>query len=392
MILAVSPTQPDRHDGHSARGPPSLPGRLRDAVPGRPVVRSVPRGAAVARRVPLRVRGHAGVAPRVEAAGVPVRELPAAELGHRGHGDAQGHGAAGRVVLGRLGVFSGQGRGVRAPALAGARAAVRDRLALAPQGARRARREPGSFPREGVVEVDETCTGGETSKGKGGRSLSDPRRGVVVLAVVRKRVETGNPGFRGTGMRCGDTRMAVVESAGARDLLGFLKSVCARHDRRHRWGVQLRASVRGGLRSRPARRGSCRERERAVPRADVEGRHPSLRPRRPSLTPSVSSAPSVVDLPDVDAHGAAAPRRRTWVRPHRTWRLHRPERRSHGSCQDVSSGEPLRRKRCVRLRRSTPPPRMACRPVSLLVPSARTGSRLEVTSFAPPIPTCLAPP
>lgn len=87
---------------------------------------------------------------------------------------------------------------------------------------------PGSFPLEGVVEVDETYTGGKTSKGKGGRSLSDPRRGLVVLAVERKPVEAGNPGIRGTGMRCGDARMAVIESAGAQDLLGFIKSVCAR--------------------------------------------------------------------------------------------------------------------------------------------------------------------
>lgn len=87
--------------------------------------------------------------------------------------------------------------------------------------------DPAAFPLKGVVEVDETYTGGKTSRGRGGRSLADPRRGLVVLATERKPTEAGDPGVRGTGVRCGDTRMAVVESAGAKDLLGFLTTVCA---------------------------------------------------------------------------------------------------------------------------------------------------------------------
>jgi hypothetical protein len=87
---------------------------------------------------------------------------------------------------------------------------------------------PGSFPLEGVVEVDETYTGGKTSRVRGGRSLRDPRRGLVVLAVERRQVKLGDPGIRGSGTRCGDARLAVVESAGARDLMGFLETVCAR--------------------------------------------------------------------------------------------------------------------------------------------------------------------
>ena len=87
--------------------------------------------------------------------------------------------------------------------------------------------DPTSFPLEGIVEVDETYTGGKTSKGRGGRSLSDPRRGLVVLAVERKPVEPGNPGIRGTGVRCGNAQMAVVEAASTENLLGFLKRVCA---------------------------------------------------------------------------------------------------------------------------------------------------------------------
>lgn len=87
--------------------------------------------------------------------------------------------------------------------------------------------DPGSFPLGGVVEVDETYTGGKTSKGRGGRSLSDPRRSLVVLATERKPAIAGAGGIRGCGFVCGDTRIKVVDSASAADLLGFVKEVCA---------------------------------------------------------------------------------------------------------------------------------------------------------------------
>lgn len=87
--------------------------------------------------------------------------------------------------------------------------------------------DPALFPLEGIVEVDETYTGGKTSKGKGGRSLSDPRRALVVLAVERRQLKAGNPGIRGTGMRCGNAQMAVVESASGEELVGFVRRVCA---------------------------------------------------------------------------------------------------------------------------------------------------------------------
>lgn len=87
--------------------------------------------------------------------------------------------------------------------------------------------DPTAFPLEGVVEIDETYTGGKTSKGKGGRSLSDPRRSLVVLATERKPAEPGAGGIRGSGFVCGDTRIKVVEAANAVNLLGFVKEVCA---------------------------------------------------------------------------------------------------------------------------------------------------------------------
>lgn len=87
--------------------------------------------------------------------------------------------------------------------------------------------DPAAFPLEGVVEVDETYTGGKTSKGKGGRSLSDHRRALVVLVTERKEVPNLRGGIRGSGFVCGDTRMRVVDSAGASPLLGFVKEVCA---------------------------------------------------------------------------------------------------------------------------------------------------------------------
>lgn len=87
--------------------------------------------------------------------------------------------------------------------------------------------DPAAFPLEGVVEVDETYTGGRSSRAKGGRSLKDPRRGLVLLATERKPAPLFDPGVRGSGVRCGDVRTAVVESASAATLLGFLRSVCA---------------------------------------------------------------------------------------------------------------------------------------------------------------------
>lgn len=88
--------------------------------------------------------------------------------------------------------------------------------------------DPNAFPLTGVIEVDETYTGGKVSKGHGGRSLSDPRRALVVLAVERQAVEAGNPGIRGTGLRCGRAQIAVVEDASTESLLGFVKRVCAK--------------------------------------------------------------------------------------------------------------------------------------------------------------------
>lgn len=87
--------------------------------------------------------------------------------------------------------------------------------------------DPDAFPLSGVVEMDESYTGGKSSRRRGGRSLSDPRRGLVALAVERKEAGARNPGIRGSGLRCGDARMAVVEGASRSVLVGFLDKMCA---------------------------------------------------------------------------------------------------------------------------------------------------------------------
>lgn len=102
--------------------------------------------------------------------------------------------------------------------------------------------DSGAFPLDGVIEIDETYTGGKVSKGRGGRSLSDPRRALVALAVERKPVEAGNAGIRGSGVRCGSARMRVVESASAADLMAFVEASCAK-------GATVRTDGWSGYRS-----------------------------------------------------------------------------------------------------------------------------------------------
>jgi hypothetical protein len=84
------------------------------------------------------------------------------------------------------------------------------------------------FPLHGVVEVDEAYVGGKTTTDRGGRSLKDPRRSLVVAAVERQECRPGNPGVRGTGTRCGAARFSVVDHADAESLVGFVGRVCAK--------------------------------------------------------------------------------------------------------------------------------------------------------------------
>ena len=106
---------------------------------------------------------------------------------------------------------------------------------------------PDAFPLLGVVEVDETYTGGKVSKNKGGRCLNDPRRSVVALAVERKVTRHPNPGIRGSGVRCGSARMAVLPSAAGTDLMKFVESAVAKGQtiRTDGWSGYLRAEAAG---------------------------------------------------------------------------------------------------------------------------------------------------
>ena len=63
----------------------------------------------------------------------------------------------------------------------------------------------------------------------------------------------------------------------------------------------------------------------------------------PSLTSSVSSVSSVVDLPGARAHGTARTRRHPSVRPPPAHRTRHRDPRTDPSSQNVSSGEPIRR-------------------------------------------------
>lgn len=86
--------------------------------------------------------------------------------------------------------------------------------------------DDAAFPLRGVVEADESYTGGRTTGGKRGRSLEDRRRSLVAVAVERRPVE--GRGVRGSGVCCGSARFAVVRDASAESLGTFLERVCAK--------------------------------------------------------------------------------------------------------------------------------------------------------------------
>ena len=165
----------------------------------------------MARGVRLRLWLPGGMAPSLAAARIPVLELSSPSLGDRRHGDASFE------TVWRL--------------LYKVRAALAERS--------------DAFPLHGVVEVDETYTGGKVSKNKGGRCLDDPRRSLVALAVERKVTRHPNPGIRGSGVRCGSARMAVLPSAAGTDLMKFVESAVAKVQtiRTDGWSGYRRAGV-----------------------------------------------------------------------------------------------------------------------------------------------------
>jgi hypothetical protein len=87
--------------------------------------------------------------------------------------------------------------------------------------------DDSAFPLEGLVETDEAYLGGKSTKERGGRSLKDPRRALVVCVAERLKSESGKPGVRGTGVHLGAARFAVVPNATKASLVGFLRDVCA---------------------------------------------------------------------------------------------------------------------------------------------------------------------
>jgi hypothetical protein len=87
--------------------------------------------------------------------------------------------------------------------------------------------DDAQFPLVGTVEVDEAYLGGKSCRGKGGRSLKDHRRALVVGAVERLDLRGRNPGVRGTGAACGSTRFVVAPNASQRTLVSFLQGICS---------------------------------------------------------------------------------------------------------------------------------------------------------------------
>lgn len=80
-------------------------------------------------------------------------------------------------------------------------------------------------PLGGVVEVDETYLGGKGSSNSRGRSLANENKSLVIMAVERKLARGKKmPGLRRTGFLAGNAKVAMIASAGAKDLTPFLKA------------------------------------------------------------------------------------------------------------------------------------------------------------------------
>ncbi len=96
---------------------------------------------------------------------------------------------------------------------------------------RHALTERADFPLEGLVEVDESYYGGRGKPESRGRSLANPNKSLLVMAVEKWPVAPGK-GIKGSGFVAGQARLVVLPAASMAELGGFVR--CAIRPRSHR--------------------------------------------------------------------------------------------------------------------------------------------------------------
>lgn len=87
---------------------------------------------------------------------------------------------------------------------------------------RHALTERHEWPLEDYVEIDETFIGGRDAPDSKGRSLKNPNKAMVVMAVEKKAVGAGN-GIRQHGFIAGSARARVIPGGSGKQLTGFVK-------------------------------------------------------------------------------------------------------------------------------------------------------------------------
>jgi transposase-like protein len=158
------------------------------------------------------------------AAGFRVRRLWAAAFGDRRDGVSPHPHAAAQVVRG--GVDDGQDkRGVSALFLARELALRYDTAWLMAHKLRHGLIERPEYPLDGLLEIDESYYGGRGKPGSRGRSLTDPNKSLMAIAVetVPASPRQGE-GIKKSRFVAGSARIAVLPAATAAHLGGFVCS------------------------------------------------------------------------------------------------------------------------------------------------------------------------
>ncbi len=84
---------------------------------------------------------------------------------------------------------------------------------------RHALTERPAFPLEGLVEVDESYYGGRGKPESRGRSLANPNKSLLVMAVEKRPVGLGK-GIKASEFVTGHARLAILPAANAHELGG----------------------------------------------------------------------------------------------------------------------------------------------------------------------------
>jgi hypothetical protein len=92
--------------------------------------------------------------------------------------------------------------------------------------------ERPEYPLEGLIEIDESYYGGRGKPESRGRGLTDPNKSLMAIAVetVPASLRQGE-GIKKSRFIAGSARIAVLPSATAADLGGFVRGAAKRYER-----------------------------------------------------------------------------------------------------------------------------------------------------------------